>query len=59
MKGSIYSILIMLIIGIISIVAISMSETWAMKAAGAGTMGLLLVYTVQSFVRHYMPRRSV
>ncbi|MDX8414243.1 MAG: hypothetical protein R8J85_09175 [Mariprofundales bacterium] len=58
MKNSIVPILIMLAIGIASILAISMSDTWAMKAAGTGAMGLLLVYTVQTFVRDHMARRT-
>ncbi|MDQ6965227.1 MAG: hypothetical protein Q9M13_09945 [Mariprofundales bacterium] len=58
MKTSIISILIMLAIGLASMIAISMSDTWAMKAAGIGAMGLLLVYTIQTFVRDYMTRRT-
>jgi len=59
MKTSIVSILIMLAVGIASIMSISMSDQWAMKAVGMGTMGLLLVYTIQTFVRNYMARRTV
>ncbi|MDQ6951522.1 MAG: hypothetical protein Q9M26_07635 [Mariprofundales bacterium] len=52
------SITLMLVVGIISIVGISVSDVWAVKAMGAGIMGMLLVYTVQSFVRDYMDKRE-
>ncbi|MDX8409865.1 MAG: hypothetical protein R8J84_07510 [Mariprofundales bacterium] len=58
MNFSIVSILLMLAVGIASVVGISLSEVWAVKAAGVGAMGLLLVYTVQSFVRGYMDKRE-
>ncbi len=58
MKFSIVSILLMLAVGIASVVGISVSDVWAVKAAGVGAMGLLLVYTVQNFVRSYMSKRE-
>jgi len=59
MNHSIVSILIMLAVGLASIFAFSISDEWAMKAAATGAMGLLLVFTVQTFVRDYMARRTV
>ncbi|RMH49951.1 MAG: hypothetical protein D6682_08220 [Zetaproteobacteria bacterium] len=59
MRLSIVSILTMLTVGLVSIIAISVSNQWAVKALGTGAMGLLLVYTVQTFVRDYMSRRTV
>ena len=58
MKSSIVSILIMLTIGLASVIAISLSGDWAVKALATGAMGLLLVYTVQTFVRDHMDRRT-
>ncbi len=58
MRLSIVSILMMLAVGLASVIAISVSDQGAVKALGAGAMGLLLVYTAQAFVRDYMGRRN-
>jgi len=58
MKNSIIAVSIMLAIGLASVITISMSDQWAMKAMGTGAMALMLVFTVQMFVRNYMARRT-
>ena len=59
MRFSIGSILLMLATGVLSVIGISLSDAWAVKAAGVGIMGLLLVLTVQGFVRGSMPKRDI
>ena len=56
--NSIVGITIMTVLGIVSVVGISLSDFWFFRAAGVLIMFGLLTWTVHHYISDHMPKRD-